>query len=140
MLCCAKSTLFQMFQGYVACASYECCKSRSGYCTRCKSMFHLFFVLCCSKCFHVASSKCFMWMLHMLQWLYTYVASVLFSNVSDALNVCCTCIYLGVTYVWKCFIQMLHMFHTYIASVSSGCCICSAMATRMSPWCFIPML
>jgi hypothetical protein len=46
--------------------------------------------------------KCFIWALqkligtmHMLQWLYTYVASV-------------RC---------KCFIGMLHKFHTYVASV-----------------------
>jgi hypothetical protein len=35
---------------------------------------------------------------------------------------------LGVAYVshlcCKCFIWVLHMFHTYIASVSSGRCIC----------------
>jgi hypothetical protein len=24
----------------------------------------------------------------------------------------------------KCFISMLHMFHTYVASVLSGCCVC----------------
>jgi hypothetical protein len=47
--------LFQLFQRYVASASYGCCKSRSGCCTCCKSMFQMFLVVCCSKCFYVAS-------------------------------------------------------------------------------------
>jgi hypothetical protein len=38
-------------------------------------------VLCYSKCFHVASCKCFIWMLHMFQ---VYVL-----NVSSALDVYC---------------------------------------------------
>jgi hypothetical protein len=55
--------------------------------------------------------KCFICMLHMLQWLYTYVASV-FSK-------CCSC-----------FIWMLHMFvdlqwlYTYVASVCFKCFTC----------------
>jgi hypothetical protein len=28
------------------------------------------------------------------------------------------------TYVSNVFIYMLHTFHTYVASVLSGCCIC----------------
>jgi hypothetical protein len=50
----------------------------------------------------------------MLQWLYTYVASVCpycFICFPDA---CCKCVYLGVAYVshicYKCFIWMLCMF------------------------------
>ena len=54
-------------------------------------------VLCCSKCFLVASCKCFIWKLHMLQWLCTYIVSVCF----------------------KCF----QLLQKYVASVLSGCCI-----------------
>jgi hypothetical protein len=43
-------------------------------------------VLCCNKCFNVASCKRFIWMLHMF---YTHVASVCVSNVSSASDVCC---------------------------------------------------
>jgi hypothetical protein len=32
------------------------------------------------------------------------------------------------------------MFHTYVASVSYGCCICFAMATDVFSWCFRRML
>jgi hypothetical protein len=54
-----------------------------------------------------------------------------------------------------CFILVLHMFHTYVASVSLGCCIyfyiyiasvsfrcciCFAMATHVFPSCLIHML
>jgi hypothetical protein len=54
-----------------------------------------------------------------------------------------------------CFIWVLHMFHIYVASVSSGCCICFqayvasvssrcciyfAMATPVFPSCFRRML
>jgi hypothetical protein len=49
------------------------------------------------KCF-VRMCKSRSEMLHMLQWLYTYVASA--------------------------FIKMLHMFHTYVASVLSERCVC----------------
>jgi hypothetical protein len=56
------------------------------------------FGLCCSKCFHVVSCKWFMWMLHMLQLLYTYIVSALF--------------------------QMFQTLHTYVAHILPGCCIC----------------
>ena len=108
--------LFQKFQIYAASASYECYKSRSGCCICCKSMFqmfHLILGLCCSKCFHVVSCKCFMWMLHMLQWLYSYVASVLFQMFQMLQTF--------VAYVLSgCCIRFTHMF----GSVSFGCCIC----------------
>jgi hypothetical protein len=49
-------------------------------------------------------------MLHMLRWIYMYIASA-----------CPSCF----IYFFICMLQvwMLHMFHTYIASVLSGCCI-----------------
>jgi phage-related protein len=98
--------------------------------------------------------KCFMWMLHMLQWLYTYVASVLFqmfqmlkTYVAHVLSRCCICFmhmlevfHPDIAYVshifCKCFIiWMLHMFcnrytrvslvfHTYVASVSIDSNVC----------------
>jgi hypothetical protein len=44
-------------------------------------------------------------------------------------HVCCKCLFPMFhlcfrTYVVSVFIWMLYMFHKYIASVSSGCCIC----------------
>jgi hypothetical protein len=63
-------------------------------------------------------------MLHMLQWLCTYV-----SNVSYVLEVCCKCFYLNVakvdlnvayTYmlqVYRCFIRLLQVFHLDVAYV-----------------------
>jgi hypothetical protein len=40
----------------------------------CNNIFQIFQpVLCCNKCFHVASYKCFIWILHMF---HIYVASV----------------------------------------------------------------
>ena len=36
--------------------------------------------------------------------------------------------------------RMFHVFHTYVASVLSGCCIYFAMATNMFSWCFRRML
>jgi hypothetical protein len=89
-----------------------------------------------------------LWVLHMLQWLYTYVASVLFQmfqmlQTYDArvLSGCCICFTHMVGSVSsRCCIYFTHMFHTYVASVSFECCICSAMATHVFPWCFIHML
>jgi hypothetical protein len=52
----------------------------------CNNIFQIFQpVLCCNKCFHVASYKCFIWMLHMF---HTYVASVC-SICSSVLYVRC---------------------------------------------------
>ena len=50
--------------------------------------------LCCNKCFHVASCKCFIWMLHMF---HTHVVSICF----------------------KCFICFKRMFRS-----SVSCCKC----------------
>jgi hypothetical protein len=66
----------------------------------------------------------------MLQWLYTYVASVCFK--------CFTCFkcmlqvfYLGAAYValaihvrCKCMFEMFQLFQTYVASILRGCWLC----------------
>jgi hypothetical protein len=44
---------------------------------------------------------------------YTHILQASVPNVSIISYIRCTC-----------FMWVLHMFHTYIASVSSGCCIC----------------
>jgi hypothetical protein len=53
-------------------------------------------------------------MLHMLKWLYMYVASVCSRCFFCFLDVCCKHVYLDVVYVshiyCNCFIWMLHMF------------------------------
>jgi hypothetical protein len=81
-------------------------------------------VLCCNKCFYVASCKCFTYKLHMLQWLYTYVVSVCFKwfncfrsmlqvfyldvpSVIVAIHICCK--------------HMFHIFETYVASSALYC-------------------
>jgi hypothetical protein len=46
-------------------------------------------------------------MLHMLQWLYTYIAKVCFQ--------CFICVFASMLQV--CFMWMLHTFHTYVTSV-----------------------
>jgi hypothetical protein len=46
--------------------------------------------------------KCFIWMLRMLQWLYTHVASVCFMLQA---------------YVFRCFKRMFQVFHLDIAEV-----------------------
>jgi hypothetical protein len=50
-------------------------------------------------------------------------------NVAMIVHICCKCLFpkfhpFFQTYVASVFIWMLHMFHTYVASVLSGCCIC----------------
>jgi hypothetical protein len=63
--------------------------------------------------------------LHVLQRLYTYVASVCFNCFKRMLQVFC----LNIAYVaaaihvcCKCMFQVFHLFKTYVASVSSICC------------------
>ena len=58
---------------YVTMAIHVCCNCMF-------QMFQLFSEVCC---------KCFISMLHMLQWLYTYVASVYF-NLFHFVLVCCS--------------------------------------------------
>jgi hypothetical protein len=63
--------------------------------------------------------------LHMLQWLYTYVL-VYVLNVPAVLNVCCKC-FIWILHIavvcYKCMFQMFHLFQTYVASVLSGVAI-----------------
>jgi hypothetical protein len=40
-------------------------------------------------------------------------------------------------YVASVFILMSHMFHTYVASLLSGCCICFAMAFHVFSGVFV---
>jgi hypothetical protein len=56
----------------------------------------------------------------MLQWLYTYLQV----SVPHVLSV-------FQMYVASVFIWMLYMFHTYIANVLSGCCICVSMVFQV---------
>jgi len=80
-----------------------------------RCMFHMF---------HLDVAKVDL-VLHILQWLYTYV-----SNISAVLNVCCKCfiwmlqwLYMYVTSVCsKCFRPMLQVFHLDVAYVSNICC------------------
>jgi hypothetical protein len=61
--------------------------------------------------------QCFIWILHMLHWLYTYVASVYFKY-------------------FTCFKRMLHMLqcsYTYVASI---CCKCSIYSDVCCSKCF----
>ena len=53
-------------------------------------------------------------MLHMLQWLYTYVANSYSQCFSAFSNVCCKCVYLDVAYV---FTHMLQVFYLDVAYV-----------------------
>jgi hypothetical protein len=65
--------------------------------------------------------KCFIWILHMLQWLYTYVARLCFTYFRHMLQ--------QVLYVASIFISMhgmFHMFQMYVSYVSSECCMCSS--------------
>ena len=53
-------------------------------------------------------------------------------DVAVAAHICCKRLFpmfhlFFQTYVASVFMWMLHMFHTYVASVLSGCCVCVAM-------------
>jgi hypothetical protein len=71
-------------------------------------MFHAFMYV---PMFHLDVAKVDL-VLHMLQRLYTYVASVCF-NVSAVSNVCCKC------FIWM--VHMLHWLYTYVRSVYFNC-------------------
>jgi hypothetical protein len=90
----------KVFQRHVASFSEACCKRLFKilylFQTYVASLFigilHMFHnmlqwyvVLCCNKCFYVASCKWFIWMLHMF---HTHVASVC-PNVLSVSDVCC---------------------------------------------------
>lgn len=103
--------VFQMFNLHVAFVLSGCCNA-SVLETCWKSlfkMFHLFLDVCCKhfvlyvaclshKCFYVASCMYFIWILHMLKWLYMYVA-----------NVCFRCI--------SCFRHILQVFYLSVSHV-----------------------
>jgi hypothetical protein len=95
---------------------------------------------------HVASlcSKCFGCFIDMLQVFYVDVAKVDrdVAYVAMDVHVCCKLLFpmfhlfffrrmLQVSFIW-----MLHMFHTYVASVLSGCCVCFTMFFRCFCKCF----
>ena len=75
-------------------------------------------------------------MLHMLQWLYTYVAKVCFQCFICVLDVCCKCVLSGCcirfTHMLQVFIRILRMFYNgfqlfsrrFFASVSEACFMC----------------
>jgi hypothetical protein len=49
--------------------------------------------------------------------------------IAMVVHICCKLLFLIFylffqTYVAIVFIWMLHIFHTYVASVLSGCCVC----------------
>jgi hypothetical protein len=117
-----------MFHLDVACDSSRCCKSRSNvpYIVMaihvcCTCLFDLFQNVCC---------KCLIWILHMLQWLYMYVASVCL-NISPVSYLCYEC-FIGMLHMLQCCICFRHMLQAYVQNVSyldvcckeclSGCC------------------
>jgi hypothetical protein len=69
-------------------------------------------------------------MLHMLQWLYTYVASF-----CSQCFICFLKTYVAIVFIW-----MLHMFHTYVASVLFRCCICFATVFKCPSCVFTSVL
>ena len=87
-------------------------------------------VLCCNKCFHVASCKCFIWMLHMF---HTHVINVCFKYFNVSVLCRNKCFHVASC---KCFIWMLHVFHTYVASICSKCFICFRRMLYLSVSCF----
>jgi hypothetical protein len=80
--------------------------------------------------------KCFIWMLHNYS-DYSCILQVCFPNILAVSSRCCMfssgCAYVAVAIHvrCKCIFQMFHMFHTYVASVLSGCCICYSGYTHM---------
>ena len=86
---------------------------------------------CCKYVINISAvlnicCKCFIWILHLLQWLYTYVASICFKcsscfkrmlqveYVAVAIHICCK------AYVCKCFIYSGCMLQQmlYVAGVA----------------------
>ena len=77
----------------------------------CNNIFQMFqLVLCCNKCFHVTSYKCFIWMLHVF---HTYVGSV------------CS----------RCFIRFIRMLHLSVLCCSGiqGGAGSGALCTARAP-------
>jgi hypothetical protein len=114
--------IFHLFQTYV-CKHFlsGCCICFTNILQECVPNVSSVVVLRCSKCF--------LWKLHMLQWLYTYVVNVCFKCFSffkSMLQV----FYLDVAYVAVAIhicdtrmFQMFHLFQTYVAT-SASCYKC----------------
>jgi hypothetical protein len=69
------------------------------------------------------------YILHMLQWLYTYVVKCMF-QIFHLVQMYVASFYLDVAYVLvvihiccKCLLKMFHLCHMYVASVLYRCCI-----------------
>ena len=79
-VCCKH--LFQMlhllFQTYVASGLFGCCICFTHMLQEYVRNVSAVLVLCCNKCFNVASCKYFIWMLHMF---HTHVVSVCFKSL-----------------------------------------------------------
>jgi hypothetical protein len=100
-ICCKHMfQVFQIFQRYIAIVSYEYCKSRSGYYTCCIS-YKLMLQVSIQNILSTSDLCCkyFYLDVHMLQWLYTYVASVYFKCLS-ILDICCGKCFTFQAYPW----------------------------------------
>jgi hypothetical protein len=75
---------------------------------------------------------------------YTHMLEASVPNVSAVSDGCCTrfiwVLYMFHTYVASVSSGCCKYFHTYVVSVSSRCCICFAMATLVFSSCFRRML
>jgi len=101
--------VFHLYVAYVAMATYVCCK----YMFQTFQLFETYVSRVSSVCF-----MCFIFMLqkdmmlHILQWLHTYVLSVC-PHVSSVLDVCCKCMFQMQT--------MFNVFHLYVAMTIQVC-------------------
>jgi hypothetical protein len=62
-------------------------------------------------------------MLHMLQWLYTYVANVCFKRMLQVFYLDVAYVALAIHVGRKCMFQMFSLFQKYFASVLFRCCL-----------------
>ena len=90
-----------MFQRYVACVLFGCCKSRSECCIRCNGYTHMLqaFVPDVSSVFQTYVASVFIYMFHIF---HTYVASVF---------ICMLCT----------FVMVFQVYSDIFASVSYAC-------------------
>jgi hypothetical protein len=72
-------------------------------------------------------------MLHMLQWLYTYVVSSCSQCFICFSDVCCKCVYLDVAYV---FAHMMQVFYLDVSYVYNGFKCFSGVFASVSDACF----
>ena len=75
---------------------------------------------------------------------YTHMLQASVSNASVVSDGWCTC-FIWVLHIFHTYVAIISSacciyFHTYVASVSYRCCICFAIATHMFPSCFRCML